>query len=54
MMPAMKQLFAGLALCMFFAASPVHAQSADDQYVGIYSLIQQGDTLSEANHPKRR
>jgi tetratricopeptide (TPR) repeat protein len=52
MMPAMKQLFAGLALCMFFAASPVHAQSADDQYVGIYSLIQQGDTLSEANHPK--
>ena len=36
-------------LCLAFAAS-APAQSLDDQYVRVYSLIQQADTLLEARH----
>jgi len=43
----MKQLFALLVLALAVGAMPGWAQSVDDQYVGIYNLIQQGDGLAE-------
>ena len=42
----MKQLFALLVLVLVFGVLPARAQSSDDQYVGIYNLIQQADALS--------
>ena len=46
----MKQLFALFVLVLAVGVSPARAQSSDDQYVGIYNLIQQGDALA-ANQP---
>ena len=48
----MKRLFALLLFCALMLRSSAYAQNADDQYVRIYSLIQEGDALSDANHPK--
>ena len=43
----MKALVVGLVLaCLLFSPS-VRADSPDDQYVNIYALIEQGDTLSD-------
>lgn len=37
-----------LAIVLLLISSPrLRAQTADDQYVGIYNLIQQGDALNE-------
>ena len=45
----MKRLF-GIAVLLLLLVPRVHADGADDQYVQIYNLIQQGDTAG-ANHP---
>jgi len=52
MIKNMKRLFALLLFCVLMLRSSAFAQNADDQYVRIYSLIQEGDALSDANHPK--
>ena len=48
------KFFAGLAIFLFVAAfSPARAQSAaDDQYIAIYGLIQQADTLAGSGRPQ--
>ena len=43
----MKQLFAFFVLVLAVGAMPGWAQSVDDQYVGIYNLIQQADGLAD-------
>jgi len=45
----MKRLF-GIAVLLLFLVPRVHADGADDQYVQIYNLIQQGDTAG-TSHP---
>ena len=52
MIQDMKRLFALLLFCALMLRSSAFAQNADDQYVRIYSLIQEGDALSDGNHPK--
>lgn len=42
----MKQLFALFVLVLAIGALSARAQSTDDQYVGIYNLIQQADGLA--------
>ncbi|MBP9902836.1 MAG: tetratricopeptide repeat protein, partial [Verrucomicrobia bacterium] len=42
----MKQWFALLVLMLVIGRLPAVAQSADEQYVGIYNLIQQGDAFA--------
>ena len=44
----MKQWFALFTLALALGALPAGAQSSDDQYVGIYNLIQQADRLAVA------
>lgn len=51
MMRPMKRLFVLLGLCVVFFLSSASAQTADDQYVIIYSLIQQGDGFIESKQP---
>jgi tetratricopeptide (TPR) repeat protein len=38
-------------LLLLVASSPVRADGPDDQYVGIYNLIQQADSLNEQGQP---
>ena len=45
----MKRLF-GIAVLLLFLVPRVHADGADDQYVQIYNLIQEGDAAG-TNHP---
>jgi tetratricopeptide (TPR) repeat protein len=45
----MKRLF-GIAVLFLLLVPRIHADGADDQYVQIYNLIQQGDTAG-ASHP---
>lgn len=40
-----------LLLSIFLAAAPTRAQDADDQYLGIYNLIQRGDSLANTGEP---
>ena len=44
----MKQWFALFTLALALGVLPAGAQSSDDQYVGIYNLIQQADRLAVA------
>ena len=44
----MKQLFRAAILCVLMASPAAWAQTADDQYVGIYNAIQQADVLAES------
>ena len=46
----MKRLF-GIAVLLLLLVPRIRAGGADDQYVQIYNLIQQGDTAG-TNHPK--
>src|SRR6185312_5233527 len=43
----MKTIVALLAFSLLLLSSTARADGPDDQYVTIYNLIQQGDTLSE-------
>jgi tetratricopeptide (TPR) repeat protein len=43
----MKSLFGVAVMLLLFLPPGVRAQTADDQYVGIYNLIQQGDAFYE-------
>ncbi len=47
----MKRLLAGLGLSIALAIVSAYGQGADDQYVHIYTLIQQGDALDAASQP---
>ena len=47
---SMKRCFA-LVMALLLAALPrLHAQGTDDQYVRIYNLIQEADSLSDGGH----
>ena len=49
----MKRFAAIVGLVLAIALPPAHAQqSPDDQYISIYSLIQQADTLQTAGQPR--
>ena len=49
----MKRLLAGLVLIVTLGVLSAHGQGADDQYVHIYTLIQQGDALDAASQPEQ-
>ena len=49
MIYAMKRLFAWMLLLALIAPLRVLAEPADDQYVRIYNVIQEGDVLSGRN-----
>ena len=46
----MKSLYTALIFSLLFLAPMARADGPDDQYVSIYNLIQQGDTLAEKGH----
>src|SRR3974377_848768 len=48
---SMKRLFALAGLAAVVLLSPARTQGQDDEYVRIYNLIQQGDSLSSLNKP---
>jgi Flp pilus assembly protein TadD len=47
----MKRLFIFVVLCLLALSPRAWAEGADDQYIVIYNLIQQGDALSEKGQP---
>ena len=50
----MKQIFALVILLLAAGLTPAFAQAdADDQYLMIYSLLQQGDNLADSGQPQR-
>jgi len=50
----MKQMFALVILLLAAGLTPAFAQSdADDQYLVIYSLLQQADSLADSGQPQR-
>jgi len=52
--PGMKRFAALVGLVLAVALSPVRAQqSPDDQYIAIYSLIQQADALQSGGQPRQ-
>src|SRR5271166_1603986 len=50
----MKQIFALVILLLAAGLTPALAQAdADDQYLMIYSLLQQADNLADSGQPQR-
>src|SRR5882762_7822819 len=50
-MQIMKWLFALIIVVSLLSPAPVQAQGPDDQYVRIYNLIQEGDSLGKSSQP---
>ena len=49
----MKFFLAAIIIFLAVGLSPARAQNADDQYLGIYGLMQQADALAGSNEPRQ-